>query len=737
MYYCSIFLSLLYLFSPLQSPGDSIRQHYEAAEAQRRAGNLVAAEAEYTAILAEAYSKLGGVYSAESNYQGSIVAFERANTYRPDSSNVLVDLAIAYFHAEQYQKAIAPLSRALARDSQSVAAHHMIGKTYFMLGDFDKSTKELEEGLRLAPKDYDIAYTLGLAYLRQRQLAPAKQLYERMIAQLGDRPQLRVLIGRAYRETGFLPESIEEFKKAIALDPHFPRVHYYLGLTYLLKDGADRLGDAAAEFKIELATHPDEFFANYYLGIVSTIERKWDAAIGFLQKASQSQSNNPDPYFYIGQAYQGLNKYEQAIEAFRKAIALNPSLRHNDYQVTNAHYRLGQSLLKIGRREEGEKELQTAAELKSKAFKRDEAKTDAFVNAANLTEQNKFPELISTQGMIAESNTLNARATEELKSDADFYEKLIGTAHNNIGLLRAERGDFRKAAEQFSLAAKWNPQQEGLDYNLGLAYFKSESYKEAVPPLENELKAHPSNLPAKRLLGLSYFTMDDYPKASALLTEVVAAKPSEAALYYPLALSLSKQGKTAAANRVIQQMITMGGDSPQIHILLGQAYYEHGESAKALEELQTALSLNSKAPLAHFYAGVVYLKLGKLDEAAREFEGELTLNPSDIQAKYHLGYVLLARQESVRGIKLMREVIQAKPDFANAHFELGKALLQAGDVKGAVESLEMAARLEPDQAHVHYQLGRAYLAAGRKVEGESQLEISKQLKETARGHANQ
>jgi hypothetical protein len=24
----------------------------------------------------------------------------------------------------------------------------------------------------------------------------------------------------------------------VALDPGFPRVHYYLGLTYLLKDGA-------------------------------------------------------------------------------------------------------------------------------------------------------------------------------------------------------------------------------------------------------------------------------------------------------------------------------------------------------------------------------------------------------------------------------------------------------------------------------------------------------------------
>ena len=134
---------------------------------------------------------------------------------------MLVDLAIAYFHNEQYQKALAPLSTALVRDPGSASAHHMLGKTYFMLGEFEKSTSELETALRLAPKDYDVAYTLGLAYLKQRKVVPARQLYDRMIEQLGDRPQLRVLIGRAYRETGFLPEAIEEFKRRWLSIPGF------------------------------------------------------------------------------------------------------------------------------------------------------------------------------------------------------------------------------------------------------------------------------------------------------------------------------------------------------------------------------------------------------------------------------------------------------------------------------------------------------------------------------------
>src|SRR6266850_5353392 len=277
-----LFLSFLLL--PFQSPRDSIRQHYEAAEAYQRAGNLIAAEGEYLAILTGAYHKLGTIYIAQENYKEAVGSLEMATAYRPDSPEVLVDLSVSYFYIGQYPKAIEPLNRALVLTPQNPAAHHMLGKTYFMIGEFEKAEHELEAAQKLSPADYDIAYTLGLAYLRQHKFAQAKQLYDRMIVQLGNRAPLRILIGRAYRETGFLPEAIEEFKKAIAVDTNFPRAHYHLGLTYLLKDGAARLADAAEEFKLELAAHPDEFFGNYYLGIVYAAEAKWADAMEPLAK---------------------------------------------------------------------------------------------------------------------------------------------------------------------------------------------------------------------------------------------------------------------------------------------------------------------------------------------------------------------------------------------------------------------------------------------------------------------
>jgi tetratricopeptide (TPR) repeat protein len=207
--FASIFVLLVPFCGSLFGQQDLFRKHYEAANTYHRAGNHAAAEAEFKIILAEAYRRLGKIYSAQGNYPASVDAFEAANSAQPDSPEALVEQSIAYFHTGDYAKGVGPLQRAITANPQNAIAHHMLGKTHFMMGEFEKASRELEEALKLTPGDYDAEYTLGLCFLKRKDLPKAKQLYEGMVERLGNRPAVRVLIGRAYRETGFLPESIE------------------------------------------------------------------------------------------------------------------------------------------------------------------------------------------------------------------------------------------------------------------------------------------------------------------------------------------------------------------------------------------------------------------------------------------------------------------------------------------------------------------------------------------------
>ncbi|HKO62395.1 MAG TPA: tetratricopeptide repeat protein, partial [Pyrinomonadaceae bacterium] len=110
----AFFLSLC-LLSPVQTPRDSIQLHHEKAETLRRSGNYSGAEAEYRAVLGEAYQKLSRVRLAQANYSAAINALEAAAIYRADSSDLLVDLGVAYFHAGRYDYALKPLSQAVAQ----------------------------------------------------------------------------------------------------------------------------------------------------------------------------------------------------------------------------------------------------------------------------------------------------------------------------------------------------------------------------------------------------------------------------------------------------------------------------------------------------------------------------------------------------------------------------------------------------------------------------------------------
>jgi len=566
----SRFLSLLLLPLVFQSPQDRLLQHYESAEALARAGNPVAAETEYTAILAEGYRAVGRIYSARQKHRQAIAAFEAAALYQPTSEQTLLDLALTYYEAGLFDKALQPLQKAIALNAQNPSAHSMLGKTYFSLREYEKAAAELKAALDFGSDDFDTSFTLAIAYLQQRQFTDARQVFDSMLQHLGDRPELHVVIGRALRVAGRLPEAIDEFKKAIALNPSLPRVHDNLALAYLMNEGVSRLADAEREFKTELLTNPDEYFANYYLGIVYIFQRKWELAIAFLKNASRVQADNPDPYFQLGQAYQELEKHDQAIEALRKSIALNPDLAHNKFQVTTAHYRLAQSLLKLGQVEAGQKELRLASQLKAEAFKMAQTLNTgpSTMGTSQLPEDEKLPATGSVNSTTSSSNVLDENAIRELERAEAYYAKLLGAVHSSIGLLRADRGDFRAAAEQFRLAANWNPQQQDVDYNLGLAYFRTESYKDAVPPLETEVKAHPENIRARWLLGLSYFKISDYSRASELLADVTTSESTNVDLYYALASSLIKQGKTELADQAIQRMAKVTGDSPQLHILI-------------------------------------------------------------------------------------------------------------------------------------------------------------------------
>jgi len=619
---------LSFLLPPLSfnPPQDTtLAQRYEAAQELVRAGKLAEAETELKAILAAQYRRLMKTYGALQKREPALEAAEAAANYQATDSDLLIELSMAYLEAAQFDKALDPLLKAAQLQPNNADVHRTLGKTYFALGDYEKAASALEVAVKLAPKDFNSSFTLAIAYLQQRQFTAARRVFDSMIAEFGEQPQIHIAIGRAFREAGRLPEAIEEFKRAIALNSQFPGAHYNLGLAYLWNEGASAVASAEEEFKIELAANPNDFFSNYYLGITCIFQRKWEPAIDFLKTASRIQPNNPDPYFQLGQAYQELQKHDLAIEVLKKAINLNPNLPHNKFQVTTAHYRLAQSLLQTGQTEAGRKELQVTSELKARAFEMTQSLSagQSTMGTARVPDEN-VPRATETQ------NTLDQKTRSELEANEAQLTKIISALHNSLGLVQAGRQNLAGAAVEFRLAKRWNPHQAGLDYNLGLAYFRAQLYREALAPLESEIKSNPANTQARWLLGLSYFNTREYSKAAELLGDVLNSESTNVELWYALASSLIKQQQIEAAERAVERMtvLTAGNQNNiEANNRLALARYELGKAllqqpnvAGAVSNLEIAVKLEPENALFHYELGRAYTAAGRREEGKRENE---------------------------------------------------------------------------------------------------------------------
>ena len=584
---------LSFLLSPFNPPQDAtLAQRYESAQQLARAGKLAEAETEFKSILAAEYRTLTKVNAALMNRERALEAAESAANYQSQDSALLMELALAYLESAQFNKALDPLLKAARLQPNDANVYRTLGRTYFALADYEKSATALETAVKLDPKDFNSSFTLAITYLQQRQFPAARRVFDGMIAQFGDRPQLHIAIGRAFREAGRLPDAVEEFKTAIALDSKFPGAHYNLGLAHLWNEGVSAVANAEEEFKLELATNPNDFFSNYFLGITYIFQRKWEPAIDCLNTASRIQPNNPDPYFQLGQAYQELQKHDQAIDMLNKAIALNPDLAHNKFQVTTAHYRLAQSLLHTGQTEAGRKELQVASELKARAFEM----TQAASSKQATMGTSRVPDESDQTRSTTPANSLDQKTRSELDATEAHLTKIISALHNSLGLVQAQQRNFNAAVNEFRLAKRWNPQQAGLDYNLGLAYFRAELYKDAVPPLESELKANPANIQARWLLGLSYFHIQAYAKTVELLQDVPSSGSTNADVWYALGKALLAQNDIAGAISNLEVAVKLASENADFHYELGRAYTAAGRPEEAKRENDEFNRLKKQTP---------------------------------------------------------------------------------------------------------------------------------------------
>jgi tetratricopeptide (TPR) repeat protein len=683
----------------------TIDAHFDAAETYQLAGDLNKAVAEYWQGISAALQHLGNLKVANGDAAGGLEMLRKATSADAKNTDAAVDLGIAYFRNGDYEKAKECVHDVLKADPSNFRGRNLLGKIHFMQGDFQAAVDALQAALSVNP-DFDVTYSLALANLQLKRLPQATVLFDEMRANVRNSPELHVLLGQAYRQTGYLDLAAQEFKNAIALDSHFSHAHAYLGMTYVTLGGEHYYDLAVEEFRLELANSPHDYSSHYYLGVIEFERHKFSAAETSLQAARRLRQEDPAPLLLLGRLYNEQKKWPEAIAVLRQSVTLATSAGMSKSQIALAHELLGNAYAGAGQSAEGLAELAAAQRMRG-ADAGESAKTSQPLASAGAGESTQ-----ELRAMLLESGRKPAPPDSSEARYIAAVSKLLGNAYHNLGVIDARSSKYPAAAEEFKQAAQWDNSILQLDQNWALAAFRAQSYGDAIVPLERLLRRSPGDQNVRQMLALSYYMTNNFKLSAATFRPIVNSLPDNPGLLLSAGIAFVKTGDTAAGERLFSRAFASGSATPEVRLMLGQAYADQSEHEQALTEFRRALEMNPKLPEAHYFSGMVLFKRGEIDKAAQEFQSELDLNPQHAPSMYQLAYVRLQQHQTPEATRLLRDVIKQQPDYADAHYQLGKALLEDGDVSAATRELEVSVQLHPTD-YAYFQLSRAYGRAGR------------------------
>ncbi len=724
-------LCLLWMYPPglwaQTNVEEEISARFENARKAEQRGEVIRAESEYRFVLGLSLSRLGAIYSRLSDYPAAERAFSECVQAIATSEEGLMGLGVTYLRSGSYEKAIAVAQKLLDLNPFNANARRLLGKIYLLQKKYPEAIVELG-GANRVKEDPATFYALALAYMNMGQLEEVKKLFQKMTETVGDTPQIHLLFGRAYREIRQVDLALAEFQKALALDPNFPRLHYYMGLTYLAAEANPDIDKALEEFKIEAQAHPNEFPSQFFIGVIHARKRNFTQSVVYLRRAIELDPRNFKARYYLGLVLAVAQECQEAVPELQKAIEVSDA--STDLRSKAAvHYQLSRCLLRLGKTKEAQEQSQMAQSIQLQNAEEDRSKLETMPQLPLDTISGRDLDKSEEMGLALIEEPIEPEEQQRLKAAQPVLARMTATAYNGIALLYASKSDLPKAIEYFHLAAGWNGTIQDLYYNLGLAYYRQKAFREALPALEKAVEQDPKNTAAARLLGIVCFMTKDYGRAAEMFLKVVGDAPEkDPQTSYSLVLALVQLNRVQEAQPIVEKLLVVAPNMAELLALKGQIFAQNGEYRQAIEFFDKALSTKPDLVDVQFFSGMAYLRMSKFDEAIQRFELELKRNPNHIQAKYHVAFVDILKNEKEKAVPLLQEVIQMNPRHAEALYQLGKIQLENGNLPPSVANLEMAASLEPQKSYIFYQLYRAYVKVGREEAAQKALEHYQELK---------
>ncbi len=323
-----------------------IADYYAASEQLKEAIPLYLRVLELQPDDANAREKLATGFILTNQREKAVEMLEQIIKEHPEKyqsydllAQVLDDEARSLQRANRIEEAKAKFAKVAANYEQSLLINPNHPSTYLHLAelllgplrDADRAVKLLTEARRRFPGAPEIVYYLAIAQREAKQSQQAVATFEEALheAQIDEdddviNAKFYFNYGAAAEQAGLYEKAADLLRKSIALDPaNSAEAYNYIG--YMWADHNMNLDEAEAMIKRALESQPNNASYLDSLGWVEFRKGKFDQALTDLLRAAKTvERDDPVVFEHIGDTYLKLNRGPEALDAWQKALALDP-----------------------------------------------------------------------------------------------------------------------------------------------------------------------------------------------------------------------------------------------------------------------------------------------------------------------------------------------------------------------------------------------------------------------------
>ncbi len=285
-----------------------------------------------------------------------------------------------------WRDSVTLFQRALDVTTDNAPAHMFMAQTLYPLGREQEAIEHYEAALRINPRAPDTIYNLGYAYHLSGRNVEALARFNEVLRYRPNHANANFHIGRTLVEAGRYQQAIEHSLRALRADARFVMAHEHLGWA-LFELG--RFEDAIPHLLQWLEANPAATATRLRLGQSLVALGDLPNAVEQLKIVVEHKSDDPELLATLGQALTPLGRVAEAIDAYNKALQLDPEYIEvsNNLARIYATYRDEQF-------RDGEKAVALAEDVCRRTNYENPVILDTL--AAAYAEQGRFDEAVKT-----------------------------------------------------------------------------------------------------------------------------------------------------------------------------------------------------------------------------------------------------------------------------------------------------------------------------------------------------